>query len=131
MARTGYRGRPSLSPQSRGGGASHPRGGIGILIEAANLGLQRPASDGDHASFRLLFQHNPQPMWVYDCRTLRFLEVNDAALEDYGYSRDEFLSMRITDIRPAKDVRLFSRGLHGTRSRREWSGPWRHVLKNG
>ena len=43
-------------------------------------------------------------MWVYDLGTLQFLEVNNAAIVRYGYSRDEFLSMRITDIRPAADV---------------------------
>ncbi|MHB8246951.1 MAG: PAS domain-containing protein [Acidimicrobiales bacterium] len=40
-------------------------------------------------------------MWVYDVETLRFLEVNDAAVADYGYSRAEFLEMTISDIRPA------------------------------
>src|SRR5438093_1450170 len=56
------------------------------------------------ASFRLLFASNPLPMWVYDTATLQFLEVNDAAVSHYGYSRDEFLRMRITDIRPEEEV---------------------------
>jgi PAS domain-containing protein len=50
------------------------------------------------ASFRVLFADNPLPMWVYDVGSLRFLEVNDAAVRHYGYSRDEFLAMRIVDI---------------------------------
>ena len=50
--------------------------------------------------FRLLFAHNPLPMYVYDAETLRFLEVNDAATAHYGYSRVEFLELRIVDIRP-------------------------------
>ncbi len=55
-------------------------------------------------SFRLLFRANPQPMWVYDVATLRFLEVNDAAVDHYGYTRDEFLALRISDIRAPEDV---------------------------
>ena len=54
--------------------------------------------------FQVLFENNPHPTWVYDRETLRFLEVNRAAVEKYGYSRSEFLQMRITDIRPVEDV---------------------------
>jgi PAS domain S-box-containing protein len=54
--------------------------------------------------FQVLFENNPHPTWVYDLETLQFLEVNRAALEKYGYSREEFLQMRITDIRPVEDV---------------------------
>ena len=50
------------------------------------------------ANFRYLFVINPLPMWVYDLQTLAFLEVNDAAVAIYGYSYDEFLGMRLTDI---------------------------------
>ena len=55
-------------------------------------------------SFHLLFETNPLPMWVFDRQTLRFLEVNSAAIEHYGYSRDEFLAMGISDIRPPSDA---------------------------
>jgi diguanylate cyclase (GGDEF)-like protein/PAS domain S-box-containing protein len=55
------------------------------------------------ASFRLLFESNPVPMWVYERNSLRFLAVNDAAVEHYGYSREQFLAMTILDIRPAED----------------------------
>ena len=54
--------------------------------------------------YRLLFEAHPVPMWVYDLETLRFLAVNDAAVEHYGYSRTEFLAMTIADIRPSEDV---------------------------
>src|ERR1044072_9607088 len=56
------------------------------------------------AQYRALFENNPQPMWVYDERTLRFLAVNEAAIERYGYSREEFLSMTIKSIRSTADV---------------------------
>ncbi|HEY6930540.1 MAG TPA: PAS domain S-box protein [Thermoanaerobaculia bacterium] len=54
--------------------------------------------------YRLLFEANPHPMWVFDTDTLRFLAVNESAERDYGYSRDEFLAMTIRDIR-APEVR--------------------------
>jgi PAS domain S-box-containing protein len=50
--------------------------------------------------YRLLFHGNPNPMWVFDLETLKFLEVNEAAIQHYGYSQGEFLAMTITDIRP-------------------------------
>ncbi len=54
--------------------------------------------------YRLLFESNPHPMWVYDLETLRFLAVNDTAVAHYGYTRDEFLAMTLKDIRPQEDV---------------------------
>jgi diguanylate cyclase (GGDEF)-like protein/PAS domain S-box-containing protein len=54
------------------------------------------------ASFRLLFDNNPVPMWVWDHATLRFLAVNDAALAHYGYGREQFLTMTVLDIRRAE-----------------------------
>jgi PAS domain S-box-containing protein len=50
--------------------------------------------------YRLLFHSNPNPMWVFDLESLKFLEVNEAAIQSYGYSREEFLAMTISDIRP-------------------------------
>jgi two-component system cell cycle sensor histidine kinase/response regulator CckA len=80
--------------------------------------------------YRLLFAQNPHPMWVYDAATLAFLEVNDAAAHHYGYSRSEFLGMRITDIRPAEDVPRLIASL-GSREPLMRSGDWRHRLKSG
>jgi len=50
------------------------------------------------ATFRALFDRNPQPMWVYDASTLEILSVNNAGVEHYGYSKSEFMAMRLTDI---------------------------------
>ena len=54
-------------------------------------------------SFRLLFESNPLPMWVFDKRTYRFLMVNDAAVSFYGWSREEFLQMTLRSIRPVSE----------------------------
>jgi two-component system cell cycle sensor histidine kinase/response regulator CckA len=53
---------------------------------------------------RFDFDHNATPMWVFDISTLAFSAVNDAAVRHYGYSRKEFLSMTILDIRPTEDI---------------------------
>ncbi len=61
----------------------------------------------------MLFEQSPLPKFLYDYEGLRFLAVNEAAIRNYGYSRDEFLQMSLTDIRPAEDVLAFLTS-HGT-----------------
>ncbi|MEJ0071138.1 MAG: PAS domain-containing protein [Pseudomonadota bacterium] len=60
-------------------------------------------------SFRYLFESSPLPKWVYDSATLKFLAVNDAAINVYGYSREEFLTMGLEDIRPPEDLARLAR----------------------
>jgi len=81
--------------------------------------------------FSFLFQNNPLPMWVYDLETLRFLEVNEAAVKHYGYSRAEFLRMRLPDIRPKEDIARIKAHVHAKRQRLQYSGEWRHRKKDG
>ncbi len=84
------------------------------------------------ARYRHLFDANPQPMWVYDRETLRFLAVNDAAVALYGWSRAEFMAMTIADIRPAEDVPRLREHLAQTAEEpRVESGPWRHRKRDG
>jgi PAS domain S-box-containing protein len=81
--------------------------------------------------YRILFQNSPQPMWVFDEETLRFLAVNEAAIHHYGYSREEFLAMTIKDIRPAEDVPALLDDV-GKRSRGiDLAGTWHHRKKDG
>ena len=81
--------------------------------------------------YRLMFDANPQPMWVYDTETLRFLDVNAAAVRVYGYSRHEFLSMTIAAIRQPEDVPAMLASVHTPRSGAWRDGPWRHVRRDG
>ena len=68
-------------------------------------------------------------MWVFDPETLAFLEVNDAAIRQYGYSRSEFLQMTIRDIRPPEDV---SELVRGNRPKGlATAATWRHKTRNG
>jgi len=80
--------------------------------------------------FRLLFSANPHPMWVVDLETLRFLEVNDAAIRRYGYGREEFLTMRLTQIRPPDEVPRLLDDLADEGGIRQF-GIWKHRCKDG
>lgn len=83
------------------------------------------------AQYKHLFERNPFPMWVYAPADLRFLAVNDRAVEAYGYSRDEFLAMKVTDLcgpeGGSRMVEAAQSAPEGTR----FAGLWRHCRKDG
>lgn len=81
--------------------------------------------------YRLLFENNPFPMWVYDLETLEFLAVNDAAVTYYGYSVDEFKSMTIKEIRPSEDVPALLENVAQPHAPIDKADSWRHRLKDG
>ncbi len=83
--------------------------------------------------YELLFEAHPHPMWIYDQETLRFLSVNNAAIARYGYTREEFLAMRITDIRPPADLERLQAAIASRARHAKWwhGGTWRHCLKSG
>jgi hypothetical protein len=81
--------------------------------------------------YRLLFENNPNPMWIYDLETLNFLEVNRAAIEHYGYTREEFLAMTLKDIRPQEDIPKLLENIETHNDTYQTSGNWRHRKKNG
>ncbi|MBD2041279.1 PAS domain-containing sensor histidine kinase [Microcoleus sp. FACHB-672] len=81
--------------------------------------------------YRLLFEANPQPMWVYDVETLAFVAVNCAATQHYGYSEDEFLAMTIRDIRPPEDIPALIEDLSKLSTGLRAAGRWRHCKKDG
>jgi diguanylate cyclase (GGDEF)-like protein/PAS domain S-box-containing protein len=79
------------------------------------------------ASFRLLFDNNPMPMWVFDAETTRFLSVNDAAVQHYGYSRETFLAMTLQDIWPEDEWISHGKALVNVGDSYQSSRDWRHV----
>jgi two-component system, cell cycle sensor histidine kinase and response regulator CckA len=81
--------------------------------------------------YRLLFEANPHPMWVFDRETLRFLTVNDAAIEHYGYSLNEFLSMSVRDIRPQDEIDRFPDAVGSSGRRLSYRELWKHRKKDG
>ena len=81
--------------------------------------------------YRLLFESNPHPMWVYDVDSLKFLAVNEAAIQTYGYSREEFLAMTLRDIRPAEDVPKLEIEVARKMRGLSRSAQWKHLRKDG
>jgi two-component system NtrC family sensor kinase len=80
---------------------------------------------------RLLFATIPHPIWVYDPKTLEFLEVNDVAVRHYGYSREEFLNMKITGLRPPEDVPRLLPDISSPRAGKRVSEQCKHRTKEG
>lgn len=93
-----------------------------------NEGALQPKSEG---LFKDMFFQAPTPMWIFDMKTLYFLEVNDAALKKYQYSREEFLSMTIKDIRPEEDIEALIKDLAESDGKIHYPGVWKHRKKNG
>ena len=71
------------------------------------------------------------PMWIFDVRTLAFLAVNDAAVQNYGYSRNQFLAMTITDIRPTEGSALPLQENLQERKHKSNREIWRHQKRDG
>ena len=82
-------------------------------------------------SAEVLFDHHPLPMWIFDRETLAFLAVNDAAVERYGWTREEFLEMTIRDIRPEEDVDRLEDEVHEAMPDLLRTGGWRHLTREG
>ena len=82
-------------------------------------------------TLRTLFDANPLPMWIYDEASLRFLAVNGAALDAYGYSREEFLGMTLVDIRPEEDRDHLRRPHTPDEAPHRHTGLRRHLKKDG
>jgi diguanylate cyclase (GGDEF)-like protein/PAS domain S-box-containing protein len=80
---------------------------------------------------RYLFENNPNPMWIYDLATLKFLAVNQAAINHYGFSEEEFLSMTLQDIRPAEDIPMLLEALSKVSLGFSVPEVWRHRKKDG
>jgi diguanylate cyclase (GGDEF)-like protein/PAS domain S-box-containing protein len=87
---------------------------------------------GSRLRFKRLFEQHPHPAWVFDVETLRFLVVNEAAVETYGYSEEEFLGMTIRDIRPPGELARLEQSLRDTPSdAADLSRYWTHCRKDG
>jgi two-component system cell cycle sensor histidine kinase/response regulator CckA len=115
-------------------GAAALEGTTECISYVTDISARREAEEGLRASeaqYRALFEKSPVTKFLYDYETLRFLAVNDAAILHYGYSRDEFLAMTLTDIRPPEDVLAFLAGVSATALGIKKPGLWRHRKKDG
>ena len=105
------------------------------LIRISDVQEQKTASDRvveSESRHTDLFYNNPQPMWIYDTQTRRVSEVNDAALNLYGYTRPEFTGMLLDSIRPAADLVRFRASVEDASHNEGYNkGAWKHLKKNG
>ena len=82
----------------------HIRGVAGVALDVSGERRARRALVESQTRYEQLYEACPLPMWAFDALTRRFLTVNRAAIELYGYSRQEFLGMRADDVRDAENV---------------------------
>ncbi len=82
-----------------------------------------------------IFHLSPEPMWVYNRDSYRFMDANNAAMNHYGYSKEEFLAMTIFDIRPKEDVEKLKEAIEHTKENNilsfKFPNAFRHLKKNG
>lgn len=97
-----------------------------VQLQTANL-------QASEDKYKTLFYKSPLPKWIYDESTLRFLEVNDAAIRMYGYSQQEFQQMTIMDIRPEEDKPRLAADVEDVRRNPGIykESQWRHTKHNG
>lgn len=109
--------------------------GQGLSVYFKDISQRKYAEEqleSERQKYRDLFEHNPMPQWVYDSDSLAFLDVNEAAVRHYGYSREEFLSTTLEAIRPAEDIPLLEKYLNGIhQSDSTKTRLVRHQKKNG
>lgn len=105
-------------------------GVVGFSVDITEQRMSKEKLLESEFTYRLLFDSNPLPMWVYDLKTLRFLAVNDAAVSHYGFSRSEFHAMTIADIRPAEEIPPLLRAVAHSPRGLNYSGVWVHRKKD-
>ena len=96
--------------------------------------MEAPADDASHkleVAYRLLFERNPLPMWVYDVKTLRMLALNEAAVAKYGYSKQEFVGLTLLDLHHEDDATQLREHLELPAEARRAPRLWQHRHRDG
>jgi two-component system sensor histidine kinase UhpB len=91
---------------------------------------ERELKDSEQ-KYKMLFENNPLPMWMFTIPGRKVIEVNNAATSHYGYSREEFLNLNVVDLRPEEDKPLFMEEARKFSQGIRTAGVWRHKKKNG
>jgi PAS domain S-box-containing protein len=102
----------------------------GIGKDITDKARAQEALEESERRYRMLFDIHPHPMWVVENKTLRFLAVNQAAVDKYGYTREEFLSMTAEQLRYPEDVGKLLRDFQD-QSRSYMQRVARHRTKSG
>ncbi len=106
---------------------------LSIVNDITARKLAEQALQKSEINYRKLFHSSPLPMWIFEIETLHILDVNEAALATYGYSRDEFLALSVLDLRPEEEKQNFlktARERFMDKSFRH-TGVWKHRKKDG
>jgi PAS domain S-box-containing protein len=116
-------------------GTTGPRE-VGLLGEAFNqmaetIERRNASLEDSERRHRLLFDSNPLPMWAWDAETMLISAVNEAALQQYGYTRDEFLSLRIVDLLDESERPRFQSARLPFAEARQSAGTWQHRTASG
>lgn len=104
---------------------------VAVFADISTRRRSEQALRASEARYRDLFESNPHPMWVFDLQSLNILAVNDAAVQKYGYSREEFLALTIRDIRPPEDVPRLLDDVSRRGKGFDATSRWRHLKKDG
>ncbi len=106
----------------------------GIVINFHDITEEKIARDQleqNEKKYRHIFELNPVPMWLADIDTFKFLDVNNATVAHYGYTKEEMLTMTALDIRPETDREKFLAVRRNTKVQLEKRGIWEHRKKDG
>lgn len=105
---------------------------LGKQVEDRTLEVKRVVDQllGSEKKYKLLFEHNPLPMWMMTMPDMNITDVNDAAVHHYGYARHEFLNLNLRDIHPQSDVNAFLRYMKEQSSGYHNAGVWRQYKKS-
>jgi PAS domain S-box-containing protein len=103
---------------------------IGAMTDISAIKEAEKELRNSEEKYRLLFKNNPMPMWVLSLKDFSFLAVNEAALDHYGYSEDEFLKLTALDIRPEEEKKRFLAGADKSIGSLYNAGIWKHKKKD-
>ncbi|MGH7670836.1 MAG: PAS domain S-box protein, partial [Gemmatimonadaceae bacterium] len=121
---------PAVGTEGQSAGDEVSRLAYAFDAMQARIHQALDASAVSETLYRSLFEAVPTPLYLVDTETLRFLAVNTAAVEHYGYTRDEFLAMTLRDIRPPDDVPRLESTVASMTDQPAPQGTWRHFLKD-
>ena len=102
-----------------------------LLINFLETSKELEGKEMVEKTYDRLIKNNPEPIFIYEIENLKFIEVNDAALSLYGYTRDEFMRMDLTDLYAPEDIQTLIETSSGKTMTGAFTGPWRHKKHDG